>query len=690
MTMFKQIAWSLGFLFLASAVCFGQADLSSFGFDPSPVRLSKPGTSPKRSITSLDLLQMRRLLGMQISPDGKNIAFVLVQAVVATNSYRTGLFVASTTDRNKLTELGSVGPPDFDSSGQLLSVAPQWSADSNYVILCLRSNGVRQINRWSRGGGPPEQLTHGPHDVQSYEWSKDGQELIYRTISPVDQVAVSARSLQGFVYDGSIRASRAKPVIDLIRERQSRTIDWWQYSFLTNKERRLTPSEIQQQQTLQHIPKIEEDVYLAGRSPDGKSTAYIRRLQSPKDFKYYGWSLVIQDSSGRRTVLVPATTALISDINWSSNGDKIYFGEISNSGAGLFVVSASGGEIRRVSRSVDQLTNFSFDAKQSLVACVRENSTSPPNVALIRVSDGRVVTVTELNPEFQTLNLSVPSRIEWQNEYGDAAFGYLFKPIEFDSSKSYPLIVTTYTAGGFLSGATGDEFPIQVFAANGFLVLAFNAPDRRPADPGDFKTQMLTWYSPLSSLESIVRKLVRQDLVDPNRVGLTGLSYGAEITQFAITHSSIFAAAATGGWSARDPIFYYLTYDGWRRIFTDWMGSGPDGNGQNRWKELSPALNVSRFTAPLLVQAAESEYLSGLQFYTNLKERDVPAELIIYPNEGHIKNQPTHKYFVYERNLAWFKFWLQQTNPKDKSSWSRDWIDFKEKSVPWPALASTN
>ncbi|HET6863455.1 MAG TPA: Atxe2 family lasso peptide isopeptidase [Pyrinomonadaceae bacterium] len=683
-------AWSVGVVFLSASICSGQSELSAHGFDPTPVKLGKFEKAPKRAITSLDLLQMRRVLGVKISPDGKSIAFVLVQALVATNSYRTGLFVASTSDKNKVAEFGSAGPPEFDSLGQLLSIAPQWSPDSSYVTLCLPSNGVRQITRWPREGGPPEQLTRSQHDVQTYEWSKDGKEIVYRTVAPIDLTAVRTLAQQGLVYDGTIRASRAKPVTELLRERQSRAMDWWKYSVSTGHERRLSSDEIKQQQADQNIGTTDTGVYVARRSPDGKSTAYIKRLQSPQDFKYYGWSLINQDYSGRRIILVPATNALISDIHWSNTGDKIYFAEVSVNGAGLFEVPASGGPIRRLIRSVDPLSNFSFDASQQSVACVIENTISPPNIALIRVSDRRVVTLTDLNPEFQTLNLSAPSRLDWSNEYGDAAFGYLFKPLDFDSNKSYPLIITTYTAGGFLSGAVGDEFPIQVFAAHGFLVLAFNAPDRRPADPGDFKTQMLTWYSPLSSLEVVVRKLVREELVDPNRIGLTGLSYGAEITEFAITHSSMFAAAATGGWSARDPIFYYLAHDGWRRIFTDWMGSGPEGKGQNKWRELSPALNVTNLTAPLLVQAAESEYLCGLQLYTTLKEREVPVELIIYPNEGHVKNQPAHKYFVYERNLAWFKFWLLEKTPKQKSSWSKEWSEFKEKSVSPPALASRN
>lgn len=50
------------------------------------------------------------------------------------------------------------------------------------------------------------------------------------------------------------------------------------------------------------------------------------------------------------------------------------------------------------------------------------------------------------------------------------------KPLDYEPGKRHPLIVTTYRSGGFLRGAVGDEFPIQLFAARGFAVLDFDAP----------------------------------------------------------------------------------------------------------------------------------------------------------------------------------------------------------------------
>jgi hypothetical protein len=42
-----------------------------------------------------------------------------------------------------------------------------------------------------------------------------------------------------------------------------------------------------------------------------------------------------------------------------------------------------------------------------------------------------------------------------------------------------------------------------------------------------------------------------------------------------------------------------------------------------------------------------------------MKELNKPVEMIIFADEGHIKNQPKHRYEIYQRNLDWFNFWLQ-------------------------------
>ena len=86
--------------------------------------------------------------------------------------------------------------------------------------------------------------------------------------------------------------------------------------------------------------------------------------------------------------------------------------------------------------------------------------------------------------------------------------------------------------------------------------------------------------------------------------------------------------------------------------------------------------------AALLINATDREYVGGLQFYTRLKELNKPVELIIYPDEGHIKSQPKHRYAIYQRNVDWFNFWLQDKEDPDPSK--------RDQYPRWHALRDQN
>src|SRR5260370_11314819 len=77
------------------------------GVDLTPVELPKISKTLAHAITSIELLNLRDLHGIQISPDGKYVAFVVGQAIYGINSYRSGLFVVGTEKGSKPTCLGT-------------------------------------------------------------------------------------------------------------------------------------------------------------------------------------------------------------------------------------------------------------------------------------------------------------------------------------------------------------------------------------------------------------------------------------------------------------------------------------------------------------------------------------------------------------------------------------------------------
>jgi hypothetical protein len=276
--------------------------------------------------------------------------------------------------------------------------------------------------------------------------------------------------------------------------------------------------------------------------------------------------------------------------------------------------------------------------------------------------------LVKLNPEFENFILSPATRMEGINSYSDPWFAYLVKPLGYVSGTRYPLIVTTYRSGDyFLRGASGDESPIQVYAAKGFAVLCFDVGVPRNFPEGDFRAKLLDWSSPAASMEMAVQELVDSGLVDPKRVGITGFSHGEEIVGYALSHASVFRAAV--GAAGYDPSFYYLAGTAWQKMFGRWgLGGWPEGQSRVGWQEISMSLRANHVSAAILENASDSEYLTYLPRVVSLQDLGKPIELRIYADEQHIRNQPTHKYEIYLRNLDWFRFWLQGEEDGSRSN----------------------
>jgi dipeptidyl aminopeptidase/acylaminoacyl peptidase len=656
---------SLFWLWIVTVLVSPQwCDAAAAQFDPIPVNIPEIGQEQPRPILLTDLVQIRDITGLALSPDGKNVAFVLSEARADSNSYRTGLFVCSTGPGAVPRSLGNAGPPTWNSIGQIVRQTPQWSPDSRQITYMMAVAATRQVWSWDSESGAQRQLTHQPGDVVSYEWSTKGDTILFET--EVEPSSQGNSPPDGVRYDGTLHVWEGRPILELLRESQPKPRSTWIYETTTGVERPASSDDEAKFSRPSHAP---EPQGIGSRTSfNNRYRAYIYQFTKPEESSYYAFAAFLEDlRSGHRTRLTPISPTSIPVRLWWTRDDRELLIEQSIDGnENLYSISIENITIRQVSRSDDNLSDFSFDREYSMAACIRQNSTKPPEIGILALKDGQARTLVNVNPEFGNIELSSPTKLEWLNKFGDRAFGYLVRPLNYVAGRRYPLVVTTYRAGTeFLRGAVGDEYPIQSLAASGFAVLVFDAPPRPTTGVGDFSRQLMDWASPLSSLEKAVDTLDDMGVIDRNRVGISGLSYGAEITEFAITHSGLFAAAADSGGGGRDPLFYFISDDSWHKEFAEWGLGPPEGESAPLWRQLSPALNASKVSAPLLIQAAESEYLAALQFYNALKDDGKAVELFVYPGERHVKNQPIHRLHVYERNLDWFKFWLQDVVDQD-------------------------
>ena len=123
-------------------------------------------------------------------------------------------------------------------------------------------------------------------------------------------------------------------------------------------------------------------------------------------------------------------------------------------------------------------------------------------------------------------------------------------------------------------------------------------------------------------------------------------------------------------------------------MLEDYWKLGPPGSAPDRWKAVTPLWDIDALSTPLLMQIPESEVQSNIELHTRLKRAGKPAEMVVFADELHIKYQPAHKRASYERNLDWYRFWLngEEDRAREKADQYRRWRQYRAgQSLPVPA-----
>jgi dipeptidyl aminopeptidase/acylaminoacyl peptidase len=683
----------LCFLLSTAVLSTGAQDSDVVGFDPTPVRIPAPEKGEPRPVTSMDLLEIRDEKGASISPDGKYVAFVVGQAVYETNSYRSGLYIVGTAPGSAPICLGTAGVPRWDPINQWVPDSPQWSPDSKYITYMARMDKAanQQVWRWELDGDQPIQLTKVPGDVQSYRWTPDGDKIVVTFEKPRDPTEIQRLAEGGILYDGGFDAAHGRPVVSEVLASKPKELETWIHDITTGEERKQT--KVEADSIGPWVSDLGEEYYdrttsFVGHhlldskvSPDGRRVAYRMLDDSPGTKVFY--KLFSKPVRGGTPIDVAPGVYFIPDYWWAADSSRIYYTQYLGDGRPykFMVVPAEGGTPKQVFSSSDSLYSCAPEKSFRYMACASEGRAAPAQIALVDLAAGTVRTLVDLNPEFANLEQGSVTRLDGVNRYGDSWWADLVKPLNYEHGRKYPLIVTTYRTRVFPRGASGDENPIEVYAAHGFAVLSFDF-GRRDYDnkPGDFQ-RYLSWYESVgASIEMAIQKASEMGVADTTRVGLTGYSRGMEIAAYEITHTKLFRAVsgAAGDFS---PYFYCMA----RRVTQDnfsreGVGGWPEGKSKTNWKQLAPDLNAERIDVPVLNNDPDSEFLGDLALYASLRELGKPMELFIYPNELHHVNQPKHRYEIYERNLDWFRFWLkgeEDPNPAKAEQYKR-WHELRK------------
>lgn len=246
--------------------------------------------------------------------------------------------------------------------------------------------------------------------------------------------------------------------------------------------------------------------------------------------------------------------------------------------------------------------------------------------------------------------------VRWKNDEGQEIEGILTLPPESVARPPYKLLVHPH--GGPHGRATrGFSFPIQVFAAHGFAVFQPNFRGSEgygqrfiDADRADFGG------GDMRDILSGVDQLVAQKLVDRDRQFVHGTSYGGYMTCWLVGHTNQFrAAVAQNAVTELNAMWGLSDLPSW----VEWEFGGKPWEIPGAIRKHSPLSYAADVRTPTLILHARDDRRCplpmGRMFYQALVAREIPTQMVIYPNEGHGIRQPKHQEDALRRTLAWFQ-----------------------------------
>ncbi|HVH87876.1 MAG TPA: prolyl oligopeptidase family serine peptidase, partial [Terriglobales bacterium] len=318
----------------------------------------------------------------------------------------------------------------------------------------------------------------------------------------------------------------------------------------------------------------------------------------------------------------------------------------------------------------------------SAAVCVAAGPASPPSLESIDLTSGKRKVLFDPNSQLRSAYHPRIRFLRWNIGDGLEAGGVLILPSQSPHAP-VPLYINYYTCDGFLRGGTGDEWPIPQLLEAGYAVACVNSV----ALPGP-QEGVRNYEVALKVVRTLVDKLSNDGIIDRSKIAMGGLSFGSEVALWVAAHSHLLAVLSISSGQLEPSDYWLGTMPGSdipatrRRVW----GLGSPEETPARWQIVSPALNADKIRIPVLLQLPEQESRNIAELYSRLYQEGTPTELYAFPDEAHIKIQPRHRLAAYERNLDWFRYWIEDardSNPA-KADQYRRWDKLRNR---WRPLA---
>jgi dipeptidyl aminopeptidase/acylaminoacyl peptidase len=617
-------------------------------FIVNPARAAdEPSDQGSRRITLADFGAVHSPRSPRISPDGSRITYV----------HAGQIFLVSADDPE----------PRPITSSATEAWGHRWAADGDSIYFLSSRDDTTQIYKLPIDEpGEATQLTFFKHGVASINLSPDEQRVLLEIgDNELREVADDAEpqpfvitrrqfkrdSGNGYIVEGDTKhlyvydiETRGMTQITsgIYDERDAAwSPDGSSIVFVSNREKEpdagyrtdlwiVAAGSTEEEAALVRLTNTSLPKHSPAFSPDGESIAYL----TAEDGVYGVYHLaLIPAAGGEPRVLTAVLDRWVTSFEYSKDGEWIYFGYYDSGARDLARVRVSDGKIEKLIDDDQVVRSFDVSETGVIAAAVNNHNDATDIYSLRR---GRLTRLTDLNRGFfEEHDLGDKVKVSFENPVGTRIEAFITTPPDYEPGRAYPAILHIH-GGPQGQFSWGFSFKPQFFAGKGYVVIEPNPRGSLGRGQDFLRAIYRGWGVPdYDDVIAAVDYAVAEGIADPDRLAVTGYSYGGYMTNVVITQTTRFKAAASGaGHSLIEANVGHDIYQKWYL----WELGFPWEN-RERYDVHSPLLRAGNVTTPTLFLGGRIDWnvpiLNAELFYQALTWKGVDTELVVYPGAHH-------------------------------------------------------